>query len=214
MVTKRLPLSQRHGMRPTPEPSEGVPAHLRRSLVQWFVGWSRSRDDVVKRIALRLQVPYGAQWMTYGTTVPEAVSFMWVVDQTTDGGRLLLDAVDELLEFRDVLRAVRGDIFDPEAWEQLDQALEDSGSVWRVGPTREQLVRRVDDAVQQVADEALKHAPPTAGEHLAAAWSAIYGRRPIPTAGTTRRCWPSRPRRSPSCRRRTPGQRSARSSPT
>ncbi len=179
---KRLPLSQRLGLRPTPEPSEGVPAHLRRSLMEWFVGWSRSRDDIVKRIAHRLQVAYSPQRSVYGV-VNEATSFIYAVDQSTDRDRLLLDAVDELLAFRDVLRALRGDTFDPEAWEQLDQVLDDGASVWRVGPTSEQLVRRVDDAVQHVVDQAFQQASPTAGQHLATAWSAVYGRRPDPDRG-------------------------------
>lgn len=101
--------------------------------------------------------------------------------------------VDELLGFRDLLRGRRADRHVSEAWEALDTILENGSSAWRVRPDREQLVRHVDDAVQQIIDAALQQALRRPASTWLPLGAPSTAGRLIPGARTTRPCLPSRP---------------------
>jgi hypothetical protein len=139
-------------------------------------------DRMVKQIALRLQIAYTPKavgWRELG----EAGSFIAAVMAHKDRQTLLLDAVDAALEYRGPLGSERANSFDPEAWEGLDSILSAGASAWSVGPERTSLVRRVDEAVGALTNEAVAAASPSAHDHLVTAWTAVYSRSPDPGVG-------------------------------
>lgn len=58
---------------------------------------------------------------------------------------------------------------------QLEQILQDAGSLFRVSLEDHCLVCRVDPTVEASASSAIANAEPTAADHLRLAWTAAYG---------------------------------------
>jgi hypothetical protein len=80
--------------------------------------------------------------------------------------------------FLDIIDAALADGVKMEKAIELERLLADGGSAWRVADDNKGLQKRVDptalEALQAISDT-------TAGIHLSAAWTAAYGRHPIPS---------------------------------
>jgi hypothetical protein len=146
---------------------EGVPVHLRESLVEWLyqyladetidgtsLGPNQFRLDVV----LRLRLP--------------VVALGQIVQNIRRDQELFLDVLDATLW---VGRS------DQRVWRTLENLLGRGGSAWRVAPDHRSLERRVDDTVAQAAQTVVSMPNKSAGDHLATAWKAAYGLRPDAT---------------------------------
>ena len=91
----------------------------------------------------------------------------------------LLDLLDALLDRipRSTYRFMTGYGGDPVS--HLDFMLTSAGSAWRVNSRQDGLERRVDGTVNAAAQATITSSQ-AASQHLAAAWTAAYGRRPDP----------------------------------
>ncbi len=80
--------------------------------------------------------------------------------------------------FLDIIDAALADGVKVEKATELERLLTAGGSAWRVADDNKALRKRVDPtatgALQAISDT-------TAGTHLSAAWTAAYGRHPIPS---------------------------------
>jgi hypothetical protein len=149
---------------------EGVPPHLRSGLVRWLkrlLDYQRTDvdlreiDDKAVRLAVRarLALPSAYDPVIELTSALQRGS----VSQTE-----LLDLVDAALADG----VGQGDA------DFLERLLLDGGSAWRVASGRHALERRVDPIAVTSFETA---ATGNAATHLAAAWTAAYGRRPEPS---------------------------------
>ncbi len=152
-------------------PAEGVPDHLRSSLVNW-IDWAFSllwkedeRDGGLMLIERVLRFSVRVRSTTYIGLPPQPRDALNLVD-------FLLYRLDKLEE-RSV--GLGGDVAPV-----LDELLADASSVWTVTPRgggSYELTRRVPSAARDAA--ALAMAPQTlAADHLRRSWSAAYRREP------------------------------------
>lgn len=167
-------LSEREGRREPDGPYEGVPEHLAGPLVYWLearLGLHRSQMaqtkarmatdhtdplSIVMAVANRARVAIG-RGFGFGSAVGD------LIEACRRDGEVFLDVVDAML-------ATTGD-----DGGELRGTLELGGSVWTVSPEGDALRRRVGPAVQRSADRAMSTRD-VAGEELARAWAAAYGR--------------------------------------
>lgn len=172
-----MPLSRRNaGLGPDPTLYEGTPAHLRPVLWSWILErWrenTAAREELLCRLHLALldDVPDGEQ-----------------IEYLTEDQ--VLDIIDGILrwwpakQLDDRDRRSWGDkaaTTEPGPRSNLQELLYAGGSAWRISTDGRALERRVDDTVTAAADTAVQTAGGMAGEHLATAWRAAYGRNPDP----------------------------------
>jgi hypothetical protein len=161
-----VPLSRRTaGLGPETTLYDGVPKHLRGALTGWFEScWPEENDEhrvLYDHLLLRLHVDHLA---------PGQMS----EDE-------LLDAVDAMLAWgpssKDYLA---GRVSANVSRGHLKEILRIAASTWRVRDDGRGLERRVDDTVTAAVQQAVRTARDDAAAHLAAAWSAVYGRNPDP----------------------------------
>jgi hypothetical protein len=141
---------------------EGVPVHLRESLVEWLYRYLSDVDGFTNQIrlqvVLRLKLPVVALNQIVQRVRPDEELFLDVLDATLWVGR-----------------------FDQRVWRTLENLLVEGGSAWRVAADHRSLERRVDDTVAQAAQTVISMANQSAGDHLATAWKAAYGLHPDAT---------------------------------
>jgi hypothetical protein len=174
------PLSKR-GTKPSAEEDflyEAVPAHLVQPLIYWFDVNHRGLQTFMtagraNRIAARLRLdlrPEIPKPPSVFATFPsnEAPSYALIQLASQADGTQLLDIVDATLAEGVSTQGVQ----------ELERLLADGGSAWRVADNGMALERRVDPT----ATDAFRHAATAnPASHLAAAWTAAYGRNPNPT---------------------------------
>ncbi|MEU7615729.1 hypothetical protein AB0B27_06445 [Micromonospora rifamycinica] len=152
------PLSRRlAGLGPYDAFHDGVPAYLRGALEDWVYD-QFPHDNYQHRLltnTLRFRLRVDAMPV--------------VVDLDDDG---LLDLIDALLAWH----------LQPEEWpvKHLDNLLTSGGAGWRLTSDRQGLERRIDATATIAVAATVEGAGPEAGEHLATAWAAAYGRHPDP----------------------------------
>lgn len=194
------PLSQRDSPGHEETLFEGVPDHLDGPLTAWTVSYlelerARPVGALAQRVALRLRI----RLADLGDRSPEVL-----VNAANRSGRLL-DVVDTAVHLDEDLRwdiEVAGPELAPDAgaadwlpdvrWpseslralavDRLDQLLTDAGSAYMFDWRRRCLVRRVDPTVSAAVEKVMANSGEP-GEHLQAAWNAIYGLHPDPTKG-------------------------------
>jgi hypothetical protein len=174
------PLSRRAaGLPPDNTLHEGIPPWLDRPLTDWITTCRKIVAETASdpqyaelrtrnwedQIFMRTRLPTGS------------------LTKRPDVERL--DIIDAMLVVTPDLPGEFGHtIGETEGWSEfvnhLDTALADSGSAWRVHQFGQYLERRVDATVTSAAQHTISAAGGTAGEHLAAAWAAAYGRQPDP----------------------------------
>ena len=177
------PLSVRNGRTEDEGPFEGVPEHLFEPLRHWvdmnYTGESGSMSGSWggPRLAAAVRFPIRPR-PGQPLTVQEVTQFIahapWV----------MLDVVDAVLHLESLihepLSSMNLESFSlPWSWRcrELDELLELGGSVWRVGPNGDRLVRRVDPTSTASFVEASSPSD-TASAELREAWTAAYGRNP------------------------------------
>lgn len=151
---------------------DGVPAWLVTPLRDW-IAQTLYDEDLARRIALRLR------WAPSEIGNGAIEQFVWCrVDQ-------LLTVVDAILQMNTalwqmvVLRRHRHDIGGSDAVQDLAEILTDGGSRYTVDFDRHCLTVLLDSTVTAAASKAIA-VDPTAGDHLRAAFSAVYGLVPDP----------------------------------
>ena len=159
-------LSVRDGRRQVDEgPFEGLPAHLRPALAEWFrTEFAPTRMDpqaemTLRMMALRLHVV--AARLDYFDALMN----------------LLHAAGDDFLDVIDIGLRLKPSITTSHV---LDADLLVGGSVWRVNKDHTGLIRRVPSDQQAAYTDAVNPAD-EAAEHLNTAWSKVYGRSPDPS---------------------------------
>lgn len=157
---------------------EGVPAWLVASLLNFVNGGLKFFDPVMgmsypngeKLLAVERKLRVALDWSPVG-----AESALASIRRHIDDRTFFLDLVDYLL-----LDLVAGS---SEA-DALEVQLKEGGSAWSVqyskGDRHYHLVRRLDDTVVTAARRVMD-ASGRAGQHLAKAWSEMYGRHPDPS---------------------------------
>jgi hypothetical protein len=159
-------LSVRSGTTSDDGPYDEVPSHLVLPLCRWvsvtFGGEEYSVLDYhnAPRLAsaIRLTVDQGrTTFSVYG-----------IAAHLRFEPQLVLDAVDAVLYLHNVNQS-QGNA--------LDEVLQLGGSVWKVGPSRGSLVRRVDVAAETSFQEASSPSDAASSE-LQEAWKSAYGRNP------------------------------------
>jgi hypothetical protein len=156
--------------------NDGVPVWLAGTLVE-FVSDAVRYDDPfgfaqgfiasrVREVERRLHIPLG--------TGSDDLLGRRLIDALIANGTLLLDAVDLTLMWNGEDRVV-----------DLAGALAEAGSAWMVrvdGSDVAHLQRRVESSTVAAARGVMTNSG-RAGQHLAAAWTSIYGRSPNPSHG-------------------------------
>ena len=144
------------------EPFEDVPDHLFQPLWQWIenclydddYGW---QTDRITQIALDLRIPQSPD--------PDTQIRYFHRRAISDGG-FMLDLVEQLLS------RYSGDRGLPE---RLAHLLDTANSAYRVNAHQNGLETRVAAGVRDVVQQAVGSGG-SAGDHLAQAWNAAYGR--------------------------------------
>ena len=156
----------------------GVPSWIRRRVIAWAqVVSSQPRNSSMSSF-----VPDTQLLEDYETAIRRPTTLVHVFRQ---GGVAALFEVMEEEEFVDfldflVFRNAEGDVYD-DANDLLEAVLSDGGSEWRVG-TRDgfaSLEKRVPEGVTLAVERTITSAG-TAGDLLAEAWHAVFGRSPDP----------------------------------
>lgn len=174
-----LPLSQRTGKKPAlTGPYEGVPSWLSQSLTQWTVNRFRyrtslyeERDDTGRlnraERRLRLELPMGSF----------DVRLKSLMEKALDDNDVFLDLLDFLLSDLDT-NPYGNDV---QFAEELAIYLDDAASAWRVVLRDDHfcLERRTSAESMAAAEVAISDGD-RAGQLLASAWNAVYGRTPNP----------------------------------
>jgi hypothetical protein len=156
---------------------EGVPGHLRQTLMDWiaqfFPDTKRMTDSTLERLMKRLLLferRLKIQLAGNSASTKRASLFQLI----GENDELCLNVIDMLL----------GDhSYADQSADALGKFLEEASSAWRVSrySSAWQLTRRVDDTMTSVAHAAM--APDDrAARHLREAWKAAFGR--TPDAGT------------------------------
>lgn len=173
----RRPLSQR-SLGANPEwdgPFEGVPDWLGPTLQNWV------RRLLIRNVAINV------------ISTPLFQSTQRQLRVTLDWGGGALSAFDQLMEMGardhtlilDVVDLCLAEESDSQKVNELELALFESGSAWTVGRDGEgqwELQRRVGLVVGQLTQTSATPGS-RADQHLARAWSAVYGRDPSPSEG-------------------------------
>lgn len=204
-MTGWQPLSTR-GTKLSPEESlhEGVPVHLAQPLLHWLKSLfeetyntdkDRATEHRAHRIAVRLRLDlqrfhlgprgdissprkgiYRDRNPTSQTLV--ALAKQDVVRRSGFSGLFSSRPSAKAALFLDIIDAALADGVKKERAFDLERLLTDGGSAWRVAEDTKALQRRVDPT----ATEALRvTSDASAATHLNAAWTAAYGRHPIPS---------------------------------
>jgi hypothetical protein len=179
------PLSSRDAdPSPDEEPlHEGVPPHLHQPLLHWVdtlfqhddvgIGSGKFEDSQRRagRIAARLRLDL--------RPVPARTAYR-LSDNAWRASCALVDLADKSgqADLLDVVDATLADGVTKGGAQELERLLADGGSAWRVADDRQSLVRRVDPTATEAFRQA---ATGNAAPHLAAAWTAAYGRHPNPS---------------------------------
>jgi hypothetical protein len=163
-----VPLSQRGSGQPTVQALvEGVPDWLHRHLVIWMYRNLQSWQGPV--LALRHDSDLKDEARQVMVRIRTSLQ-PWTM--SADDPQFL-DAVDATLHCASWLPD-----YDDDPGIELERLLVAAGSAWRVSDRFRGLERRVDRTVSRAVEEAT--AVPIAGDHLAIAWEAAYGRNPDP----------------------------------
>lgn len=163
------PLSVRRGIRPARGPYDGVPPHLRATLIHWVeaqLGFRSSHGLLQRRmmlvasaVGINLQRP---SWESSAQL--DEIRDVCLQDEDT-----FLDVIDALLQVTDGAGA-----------DELETQLRIGGSVWTVADDRKRLQHRVDPTATEAYRRATV-AQDRASEELRTAWNEIYGRDPNPS---------------------------------
>ena len=177
-------LSLRHTGAMPESPYEGIPAHLAPALSRWLEQSFEDMEDGDHR-GLYLPAVVALQegaWPSSELITAYGLRIRQPLEHIGDVGDLLHDDEEAAL---DLIDAVVADLGRTEylagCVERLDAILDVGASVWAVhrGPPHWQLVRRIDPIVTDRAAQ-LMSAGGSVGTHLAAAWTAMYGRNSSP----------------------------------
>lgn len=176
----RHPLSKRTRPDPDPDwegPFDGVPDWLTNSVEEW-IRPVLLRPDMYGQVqatsalqSLQRQLRLTLPW---GNGAVEAYRSL-VEHQCLSNRELFLDVLNWCVEHES----------DWDRLANLEVMLMEGGSIWSVGRTHDgtfELQRRLDSTTADL----IRSADPGGGrpaEHLARAWSAIYGREPSPSQG-------------------------------
>jgi hypothetical protein len=159
------PLSVRTGARELDEPYEGVPGHLRGSLLSWVrtavddsLGFN---EGLLNEVVMRTRAP------VINTYSPQEMLDDLLVHCNNDQD-VCLDIIDGCLRFTHYQLGHADD---------LRRLLADGGSVWTVSANGRSLQRAVEPQAQE-AYEAASSPADTASDELVEAWSNAYGRVP------------------------------------
>lgn len=183
MPVGRTPFLQREGFQSQEEvegPFDGVPDWLRPSLWTWvrqrlFGTDSRGRTayadfGFIRTFERRSRFAFGLPADALPARARETID-----EVTAERPEVLLAIVDEMIGTRDT---------DKDSLIELEVMLREAGSLWRVdasGPAP-RLVKRLDPTAEAVARKAMARED-DAGQLLAAAWGAVFGREPNPSHG-------------------------------
>jgi hypothetical protein len=163
---------------------EFVPGWLRPSLLDWIsahisyqgpTSWVYDADKL-HEIERRLRTEFDWSHGT-GNALEQLVNSIKHDKQATFG----LDVADLLLSGMDATNYASNA---QASFEVLDRALRESGTAWTVAVRNGvgRLEKRVDATVKASAEKVIEESG-RAGELLADAWSAVYGRNPNASAG-------------------------------
>ena len=183
MTERWVPLSARGRTQGAVETLyEGVPNHMRNSLMEWINMMMFSSDIIRNDILLEFERRTKTA-MQYRAD-PES-RFGAILVRCERGDEFTLDLVDFLVRFairsddeRTVLALILAQ--SGSAWKVVTENLEvETGILGKIPQKRSKLERRVSEhavmAAQQVIDSSGRP-----GEHLRTAWGLIYGRQPDP----------------------------------
>lgn len=161
-------MSRRRAGLPPDDLVEGVPDWLHPQVTEWLYRVLQSTDGPV----VVLRPGHGSSADTQRVMMRIRTSTQpWLLRPDDPA---LLDAVDATLRWVD-WSPPRGEHGDPDT---LEAILAAANSAWRATP--QGLERRTDPTVTAAVATTARDAGTEAGEHLAAAWSAAYGRHPDP----------------------------------
>ncbi|MFE5863944.1 WD40 repeat domain-containing protein [Streptomyces virginiae] len=173
-------------------PFEGVPEHLQLPLQEWVAsalsfeafGAYLDEDDAERTLCLRLRIAVEADGSNQSGSKYRRALTMAV-------GPRLLDVVDAVLSYK----AERGLVDQAQAdIRLLTKILDAAGSAYRVTEAGSGLEKRVIPAVRDavrgtIAAAAAVSAAGLAGDHLARAWRAAYGRSPDAVRAQSEAIW-------------------------
>lgn len=157
-------------------PYEGVPGWLRSSLVAWLrpklMPTQNNRyqfqSALVREMDRLIRAP---QLGRAADNILSEQAWTGVVNAVTADEDLFLDVIDFLVSRKKLDKYALG---------ALETILSDGGSVWTVATpdgAEPRLERRIDPTVRDAAMGVMTVGD-RASEHLAAAWTALYGREP------------------------------------
>lgn len=154
-------------------PVEGVPLWMKESLLDWlhgrFIYYEGGRDpnrQVLLMIERNCQI--NLDWGLNPSRAHE--SLLEVFGRQPEK---ILDVIDYAL----------ANISVPDGAQELDLVLDEVGSVWEVALDLRGLQRRIRPEATEAVKKLMTGGSKAVGEHLAAAWRHIYGRKPDPDAG-------------------------------
>jgi hypothetical protein len=185
-ITPRQRFSVRAGLASVVNdgPYDGVADHLLVPLQHWvsdalhreikgeFGPASRPDEEMGRVICLRLRFASDGMYSAAGSMYVDVLAAQEGVD--------LLDVVDAVLAYR-----VEQGATNPTELMDLTKLLDEGGSAYRITEGLDGLEERVTPAVrdairQTIADAASNPSAGSSADHLATAWSAVYGRHPDP----------------------------------
>ncbi len=152
---------------------DGVPAHLREYLTRWMRAVLRDHYEREIRgerlLELERNLRIALDWSRENHSGLDSV-----LELALKKPDLFLSAIDYALQHWPIEEFV----------EELNQALQDGASVWKVHSDRTGygLIRRMDESVQDAVDRTIARSG-RAGEHLRNALIAVYGRNPDASTG-------------------------------
>lgn len=170
-----LPLSQRTGKKPAlTGPYDGIPSWLSHSVTEWSVSRFRYFHSVYGHTEdqqrlnraerkLRIELPMGSF----------DARLKALIEQALDDDDVFLDLLDFLLN--DLDTNPHGD--DPTFAKELAGYLSEAASAWRVAKRNDRFcLERVSSPESMAAVDIATSAGDRAGQLLASAWNAVYGR--------------------------------------
>lgn len=154
---------QRTAQRSLEDPYEDVPLHLRQPLWNWIQGCFERDHERLQQLAidLRMHLPVGR--------FNEQVDFF--LQHSNEDEEFMLDLVEAILyRYR----------WDDQRAMGLANLLQEANSAYVVKKAWDGLEERVTPGVKELVREAVDAAGGSAGDHLATAWNAAYGRSSDP----------------------------------